>query len=328
VKAGSFTAAEVCLNKSKSAISIHISSLEARLGQTLCRRGRSGFSLTPEGEKIYEICKDLFADLDKFRDRVSRATSMYGGTLTIAIDDGLIGQQEVIAEAIGNFKSACPDVFLAVYTSSPERVMQLLLDTSVDVGICAMPRDLQGADAHLLGDGELALYCSDTHPLANTPAEEITEELLGECEFVDLGSYQEPDAEEFTSRMRSMGRSGQASSRLLLILTGKMIGLLPRDFAAEWVAKGRLTEIGMTGPALHQKSYAVVRRDVAASKVCGRMLLDLKRAFANFDRNNAAQAPIVLTAGVEPRSRSRPAITAAPLQIRTGRTVKKVSGVA
>jgi LysR family transcriptional regulator, transcriptional activator for bauABCD operon len=46
---GGFTAAEVTLGKSKSAISADVSALESRLGVTLCQRGRGGFSLTSEG---------------------------------------------------------------------------------------------------------------------------------------------------------------------------------------------------------------------------------------------------------------------------------------
>ncbi len=281
VKAGSFTAAEICLNKSKSAISVHISALEARLGQTLCRRGRSGFSLTPEGEQIYAIAKDLFVDLDRFRDRISRVTSLVGGTLTIAIDDGLMGSSQVLADALGRFKTRCPDVFLAVYTTSPERVVQMLVDTTADIGLCAVARDLPGVDLHPLHEERLGLYCSDRHKLFPVRSELITDAMLEGCESVDLGSYQGPEVEATLLPMRSTARSGQASARLLLILTGQMIGLLPVSVAAEWERRGQLREIRPTGRTLTSKFYAVIRREVAASKVHDRMILELKRAFAS-----------------------------------------------
>lgn len=290
VKAGSFTAAEMCLNKSKSAISVHIATLEARLGQTLCRRGRSGFALTPEGEKIYEICKDLFADLDRFRDRVSRVTSLVGGTLTLALDDSLLSRHDELAGALANFKGACPDVFLNVYTTSPERVLQMLIATSADVGICAMPREVPGVVVHPLFEDELSLFCSSGHPLFSVADKDITEEMLAQFETVDLGSYQDPDMEAAMDPMRATARSGQASSRLLLILTGKMIGLLPNAFAAEWVARGRLKEIRGAGINISQKCYTVIRREVASSKVCGRLLSELKAAFASAPRRASTRS--------------------------------------
>jgi DNA-binding transcriptional LysR family regulator len=47
VEAGGFAAAQGELNLALSTISSHVAALEARLGMTLCRRGRSGFHLTP-----------------------------------------------------------------------------------------------------------------------------------------------------------------------------------------------------------------------------------------------------------------------------------------
>jgi LysR family transcriptional regulator, transcriptional activator for bauABCD operon len=69
VRGSGFASAEVLLNKSKSAISIDISSLETRLGVTLCRRGRSGFALTAHGKEIHALAHDLFTQLREFRKR-------------------------------------------------------------------------------------------------------------------------------------------------------------------------------------------------------------------------------------------------------------------
>jgi LysR family transcriptional regulator, transcriptional activator for bauABCD operon len=54
---GGFAAAEVALGKNKSAISMDIANLEARLGSRLCQRGRGGFSLTDEGRRsTWPLC--------------------------------------------------------------------------------------------------------------------------------------------------------------------------------------------------------------------------------------------------------------------------------
>ncbi|MCH3064036.1 LysR family transcriptional regulator, partial [Listeria monocytogenes] len=45
VKCGGFTAAQAELNMSQSNISMHIASLEKRLGYRLCERGTGGFRL-------------------------------------------------------------------------------------------------------------------------------------------------------------------------------------------------------------------------------------------------------------------------------------------
>ena len=49
---GGMAAAELELNIAISTISKHVKDLEQRLGLVLCRRGRGGFALTPEGRQL------------------------------------------------------------------------------------------------------------------------------------------------------------------------------------------------------------------------------------------------------------------------------------
>ena len=50
-----------------SAISKCLADLEVRIGCKLCHRGRSGFCVTPEGEKYYEAAQELTASLREFK---------------------------------------------------------------------------------------------------------------------------------------------------------------------------------------------------------------------------------------------------------------------
>ena len=67
VEAGGFSAAEMQLNLANSTISNYISDLEKRLGMRLCERGRGGFSLTQQGQTVYEATLELLNALDQFR---------------------------------------------------------------------------------------------------------------------------------------------------------------------------------------------------------------------------------------------------------------------
>lgn len=66
VHSGGFSAARTELNVSQPTISIKISDLESRLGMRLCDRGRGGFKLTAEGQRVYEASLNLFRSLDTF----------------------------------------------------------------------------------------------------------------------------------------------------------------------------------------------------------------------------------------------------------------------
>ena len=49
VDCGGMAAAELELNIGTSTLSRHVKDLETRLGVVLCRRGRGGFAVSPEG---------------------------------------------------------------------------------------------------------------------------------------------------------------------------------------------------------------------------------------------------------------------------------------
>ena len=67
VDCGGMAAAELELNIGTSTVSRHVKDLETRLGLVLCRRGRAGFALTAEGQRVYDETLRLLASVDAFR---------------------------------------------------------------------------------------------------------------------------------------------------------------------------------------------------------------------------------------------------------------------
>ncbi len=74
VACGGFSAAELELNINRSTISRHIKDLETRLGVTLCRRGRGGFALTPEGQQVHASAMKIMAAMQEFQHEVTNCT--------------------------------------------------------------------------------------------------------------------------------------------------------------------------------------------------------------------------------------------------------------
>jgi DNA-binding transcriptional LysR family regulator len=82
---GGMAAAELELNVAMSTISRHVKDLETRLGLVLCRRGRAGFSLTPEGEQVYAATDQLLSATDSFRGSIHDLHRSLGGDLHVAV---------------------------------------------------------------------------------------------------------------------------------------------------------------------------------------------------------------------------------------------------
>ena len=158
VTAGSFTAAEVKLNKSKSAISTDIAALETRLGVKLCRRGRAGFGLTDHGRKIHEASLELFRGMSGFRDSVGRIVSRVVGDLTVAVDDDLpLWVRRLVSETMRVFLHHNPDVFINLRSSAPEDVAGLVLEDAAEIGINITPRRVSELTMHPLFSERMSL---------------------------------------------------------------------------------------------------------------------------------------------------------------------------
>ncbi len=84
------SAAQEALLMNQSTISTHLASLETRLGFRLCQRGRSGFRLTPKGERMLIACRSLFNAARDFT-RVSQSLNgLLTGDLQIGLVDNLV----------------------------------------------------------------------------------------------------------------------------------------------------------------------------------------------------------------------------------------------
>ena len=136
VECGGMAAAELELNIGSSTISRHIKDLETRLGLTVCRRGRAGFALTPEGEQIYAETLRLLAGVDAFRNRVDEIHQRMGGELHIAVFDKTASNPAAhLGEAIAQFADTAPDVSLHLHVAPLNTIERGVLDGQFQVGI-------------------------------------------------------------------------------------------------------------------------------------------------------------------------------------------------
>ena len=90
VECGGLSAAELELNIGTSTVSRHVKDLEMRLGLTLCRRGRAGFALTTEGQRVYDETLRLLAAVDGFRASVDDIHDRMGGVMDGSFAVGVI----------------------------------------------------------------------------------------------------------------------------------------------------------------------------------------------------------------------------------------------
>jgi DNA-binding transcriptional LysR family regulator len=242
VDAGGFQAAEVALNKGRSAISMDITALEQRLGLRLCLRGRAGFALTDAGQVVYAAALRLFNDVERFRDHVAAAANRLTGRVALLVVDNIVSVAAgPLTRALGSFARRHPDVRLDLGSAPAATVQRAVLDGEADLGVSVVPRPMEQLALVPLFRETLLLYCGRANPLFDAPdpvADSVRAQRLVQPSVAD-----DPSFAESLLAFAPGARADTLDARVLLILSGAFVGFLPPHYARAWADRGELREL-------------------------------------------------------------------------------------
>ncbi|MDH4567288.1 LysR family transcriptional regulator [Pseudomonas sp. BN414] len=240
---GSFSAAEGALGITRSAISLHMSDLEKRLGMRLCQRGRAGFALTDEGREVLRASETVLVAIEGFRSEVNQMHQQLRGDLNVGIVNNLVTQPRMrITQALKAVRAEGAGVRINLSMSTPGEIERGLLDGRLHVGAVPLITPLSGLEYSLLYEERSNLYCSHEHPLFARAAGVSNEELKSADAVVP--SYRM--TAEAIGLHQLLNFAASATDRegiAFLILTGSYIGFLPDHYAATWVEKGLMAPL-------------------------------------------------------------------------------------
>jgi DNA-binding transcriptional LysR family regulator len=281
VDCGGMAAAELELNIGTSTVSRHIKDLETRLGLRLCRRGRAGFALTPEGEQIYAETLRLLAGVDAFRSRVDEIHQRMGGELHIAVFDKTASNpQAQISAAIQRFAAQAPEVRLHLHVAPLNSIERGVLDGQFQVGIIPGHRSSAVLTYDELFTETMYLYASADHPLftSDTKQEPQSWEALRHYAFAGLG-YHSPNMELSQQVKLSRAATGyDQESIATLILSGCFLGFLPDHYAESFVRQGRMHAVRPELFTYHCSFFSIVRTSPQPARVTQAFQAALRQA--------------------------------------------------
>lgn len=268
VDCGGMAAAELELNIGTSTVSRHIKDLETRLGLTLCRRGRAGFSLTAEGERIYAETLRLLAGADAFRHSVDEIHQRMGGELHVAVFDKTASNPEAqLGAAIALFSEQAPDVGLNLHVGSLNAIERGVIDGQYQIGVVPGHRNSESLRYDDLFGETMRLYCGARHGLFGADHAAMGWDDLRRHPFAGLG-YHSPNM-EISQRMRLPRKASGSDQESIatLILSGCYLGFLPDHYALGFTAAGQMQAVK---PALFRyecRFFGILRRSPQPSRV-------------------------------------------------------------
>jgi len=261
VREGSFTRAAVALGVGQPAVSARIRALEAEVGGALFTRGRR-VALTALGESFLPFAERALQVLAEGVDAARKAQVGQRGRVRVGSLASLAGG--LVGPALSRFLRAHPEVECVVRAGDHERVVALLLDGVVDLGLVLWPcTEAAAADlqAVLLLSEPVVLVAASSHPLA-------ARGRVSEDELVRLGrplfrlrwwKEHHPEIVRLAERAGPMVDLPMEAARALAV-AGVGAGFFVRTYIAEDVQRGALAAVEVEGLAHLRREVALVRR--------------------------------------------------------------------
>ncbi len=164
VETRSFSVAASQNYVTQSAVSQQIRMLEEKYGKQLLERTRGNVQLTPAGEILYQVSKEIVQRFGELEARLQAVTKIVAGTVRVATVHS-IGLYELSAQ-LKRFLKAYPQVQLQLEYSRSTKIYDDALKGTIDIGVVAYPSRRPGITVMPFREDRLVLVCPPQHPLA------------------------------------------------------------------------------------------------------------------------------------------------------------------
>ena len=265
---GGMVSAELELNIAVSTISRHIKDLETRLGLVLCRRGRSGFALTPEGTQVYEAALNLLSATDTFRNQLHDIHQRLGGDLHVAVFEKTASNpRSRIAQALARFRSQVPGARLHLHVGPIGAIERGVIDGQYHLGIIPEHRNSESLSYQALFDETMLLYAGQGHAWFEQPTvQRGWADLRGQA-LAALGYHSPNMALAHLHRLERRATASDQEAVAMFVLSGQFVGFLPDHYAEPFVRSGQVRAISPETLRYDCRFSAILRQSPKALRL-------------------------------------------------------------
>jgi LysR family transcriptional regulator, salicylic acid-responsive activator of bsdBCD len=159
VEEGTISQAAKRLNMAQPPLSQQLKQLEDELGVTLFERHTRKMIITEEGMLFYQRAKEIMELITGTIEEVKELSEGTKGTLSIGTIAALGAQ--LLPEKIRDFQLHYPDVQFQVWEGDPIRIMELVANRIIELGIVRLPIDNSIFDMIHLPDEPIVVAMSN-----------------------------------------------------------------------------------------------------------------------------------------------------------------------
>lgn len=283
VEKKSFSQAAERLGVTQPAVSLQIRALEKRLGVQLVDRSGRRVAPTEAGQRLYRNAQRVLAAEEQLLDELTEG-ELVAGRFELGASTGPGGS--VVPLLLGELARTYPDLSVALTVSDTHRIVELVADRGVELGVVGFARRHRSVVFEPLFHDQVVLACPPGHRFAGKTIslDDLREEsLILMQEGAGVREAIEDELRAVGVRPRDFGARlelGLQESVRAAVEAGFGVTFISRSAIEAALAAGTLTEAHVKG--------LEPSREIFLARAAGRTLTRAAQAFLDLARERLA----------------------------------------
>jgi LysR family transcriptional regulator, low CO2-responsive transcriptional regulator len=253
--------------RTQPAISSQIRALEEEVGAKLLDRSGGKVSLTASGKLFLKYVEDTLESRKAILAAVAEAERVPRGELVVGANEGTC--LHILPEVFAEFKRAYPDVAVNIKRSDYGKILESVIDNSVDFGVVSLPVNDNRLTVVLIHRDELVVIAPPHHPIAKMKSAGLADVAKFPL-VVPKGGHTRDALEELFHERKLKPRYAMEmdSSELLkrFVAADVGVGFIARSNVAEDERANSLAVVPFSDAQIRRDLALVFRKDKALSR--------------------------------------------------------------
>lgn len=253
--------------RTQPAISSQIRSLEEEVGAKLLDRSGGKVSITASGKLFVKFAEEMLEARKMMLTAVAENERIPKGEIVVGANEGTC--LHILPEVFAEFKKQYPDVNISITRSDYAKILESVIDNSVDFGVVSLPVNDPRLTVVLIHRDELVVIVPAKHPLAKLKSVTIAE-AAGFPLIVPKGGHTRDALENlfYERKLKPRYTMELDSSELLkrFVAADAGIGFIALSNVLEDVRANALVAIAICDATIRRDLALVFRKDKALSR--------------------------------------------------------------
>jgi DNA-binding transcriptional LysR family regulator len=253
--------------RTQPAISSQIRALEEEVGAKLLDRSGGRVSITAAGKLFQKYAEETLEARKVVLNAISETERVPRGEIVVGANEGTC--LHILPEVFAEFKKQYPDVAVNITRADYAKILESVVDNSVDFGFMSMPVSDPRLTVVLIHRDELVVIAPPQHPLAKMKSVQIAEVAQFPLLMPKAGHTRDALEELFHQyKLKPQYAMELDSSELLkrFVAADVGVGFIARSNVMEDVKAGALAAVALADASLRRDLALVFRKDKALSR--------------------------------------------------------------